>query len=282
MINIGGTEITGISIGSTSIEKAYLGSDLIWEAAGPEYIQFEDPVVNNICSKNWGDYTETVITDNGDNTVNIVVTFKSKLNTTVKKSRIISSQSNVDNSGGEYTPGTTTTGVGITMVQAAAVTTIGTKFKNNTSITSFVELPYFTGAVAYDNSHYYYNAPSDSATMFLSCTKLRKVKIPEGVTNMHNTFKRCSSLAFVDLPSTVIKTSGYIWYNTPAKCLICRAVTPPTFTQGDIYGKLNPTLGLYVPDESVDTYKATSRWSEFSSYIKPLSQFDTDYPNGFQ
>ena len=281
MINIG-SYISEVCVGNAPMGQIYLGNTLIWEKAGPEYIQFEDPVVNNICSISWGDYTETVITDNGDNTVNIVVTFKSKLNTTVKKSRIISSQMNVDNSGGEYTPGTTTTGIGITMAQAAAVTTIGTKFKNNTSITSFVELPYFTGAVAYDNSHYYYNAQNNNGTIFYNCTKMRKVKIPEGVTDMQNTFRNCKALAFIDLPSTVIKTAGYIWSNTPAKCLICRAATPPTFTQGDVYGKLNPTLGLYVPDASVDTYKATSRWSAFASYIKPLSQFDVDYPNGFQ
>lgn len=280
MINLN-NKIVDIALGTVPIAKVCIGTELVWEKAGPEYIQFEDPVVNDICSKSWGDYTETVITDNGDNTVNIVVTFKSKLNTTVKKSRIISSQMNVDNSGGEYTPGTTTTGVGITIAQAAAVTTIGTKFTKNTSITSFMELPLFTGSVTYDNNHYYYNAQNNNGAIFYNCTKLRKVKIPEGVTNMQSTFRNCSALAFIDLPSTVIKTAGYIWSNTPAKCLICRAVTPPKFTQSDAYGKLNPTLGLYVPDESVDTYKATSRWSAFASYIKPLSQFDTDYPNGF-
>lgn len=144
-----------------------------------------------------------------------------------------------------------------------------------------MELALFTGSVAYDNIHYYYNAQTNNGTIFYNCTSMRKVKIPEGVTNMRNTFRNCRALAFIDLPSTVVNTNGYIWSNTPAKCIICRAVNPPTFTQSEVYGTLNPVYGLYVPDESVNAYKQTSRWSEFANRIKPLSQFDIDYPNGF-
>ena len=47
MIKIGGTEITDIAVGSTPIEKAYIGSTLVWEKSSPvlpydaeiEYIQ---------------------------------------------------------------------------------------------------------------------------------------------------------------------------------------------------------------------------------------------------
>lgn len=113
--------------------------------------------------------------------------------------------------------------------------------------------------------------------MFQGCTQLQKVKIPEGVTIIQNLFRNCNALIFVDLPSTAQRTSAYIWSNTPAKRVICRATTPPTFTQGDAYGKLNPTRGIYVPDESVNTYKSTSRWSEFASYIHPLSEWDGTY-----
>lgn len=161
------------------------------------------------------------------------------------------------------------------------ISAIGTKFNSNTVITSFMELQYFTGSVAYDNTHYYYAGQTNNGTMFYNCTALRKVKIPEGVTVMLNTFRNCRSLQLVDLPSSVTRTGNYIWSNTPAKCVICRASTPPSFTQGDVYGALNPTLGIYVPDDSVAVYKATSRWSEFANRIKPLSQFDVDYPNGF-
>lgn len=35
MIKIGGTEITDIAIGSTPIEKAYIGSQLVWEKGSP-------------------------------------------------------------------------------------------------------------------------------------------------------------------------------------------------------------------------------------------------------
>ena len=47
----------------------------------PDYVEFEDPEVWRICCENWGDYNEIVITDNGDNTVDIVESFISKRNT---------------------------------------------------------------------------------------------------------------------------------------------------------------------------------------------------------
>ena len=54
------------------------------------------------------------------------------------------------------------------------------------------------------------------------------------------------------------------------------AVTPPTLggklTGGDGYVK-----EIYVPDESVDAYKAATNWSAYSSVIKPLSEFTGDW-----
>ena len=245
-----------------------------------EYIPFEDVNVWTICCNKWGDYKETVITDNGDDTVDITVTVKSMLNASVNRSKVISTRTAVDNTGGTYTAGTTKEPIGISIKQAAAVTSIGSTFTSNTSIVSFMELPYFIGSVPYDDIHFYYNGQNNSSTFFYNCTSIKKVKIPEGVTKMQNTFRGCSSLQFVDLPSTVTTTTGYIWNGTPAKCVICRALTPPTFTQSSVYGNINATFGIYVPDESVDIYKSTSRWSESAAYIKPLSQFETDYPNG--
>lgn len=53
--------------------------------------------------------------------------------------------------------------------------------------------------------------------------------------------------------------------------IICRAIVPPT---------LNTSLGyngipkaIYVPDISVNAYKAADVWKNYSQYIKPLSEY---------
>lgn len=48
MIKIGGTEITDIAVGSTPIEKAYIGSQLVWEKSSPALPY--DAQVEWICS----------------------------------------------------------------------------------------------------------------------------------------------------------------------------------------------------------------------------------------
>ena len=61
-----------------------------------------------------------------------------------------------------------------------------------------------------------------------------------------------------------------------AKCL---ATTPPTGCNAWSF-KNGGTYPIYVPDESLTTYKTASGWSSYSSRLFPLSQFAIDFPNG--
>ena len=89
-----------------------------------DYIPFKDKDLFKICCYNWGDYNQISVTDNGDNTVNITTTLKSKLNTTVVSSKIIKSLTNVNNTNATYTAGTKYEPVGITPTQCQAVSTV--------------------------------------------------------------------------------------------------------------------------------------------------------------
>lgn len=91
-------------------------------ASAPEYISINNLTVWTIACENFGDFNEIVITDNGDNTVNIATTYKSMLGSVVKKEKIVSSQMGVDNTGGTYTPGTTLEPIGLTQRQSDAIT----------------------------------------------------------------------------------------------------------------------------------------------------------------
>ena len=88
--------------------------------------------------------------------------------------------------------------------EAAAVTSIGTKFQNNpyTDYTSFDELKYFTGLTAIENS------------AFKSCSNLTSVNIPVGVKSIGGeAFYGCSSLVTVNIPKGVETIGSSVFYN---------------------------------------------------------------------
>lgn len=87
------------------------------------YLIFKDIDIWTVCCCNWGDYEEVVITDNGDNTVNIATTPVHMVNTTSTRGTT-TTEYNVDNTGGTYTAGTTKVPVGIKRSQCLAVTGI--------------------------------------------------------------------------------------------------------------------------------------------------------------
>ena len=83
-------------------------------------------------------------------------------------------------------------GTGITPEQAAAVTSIGTVFRENTSITSFEELPKFKQAQAIP------------AYAFCECNALQKIDLSQVTSLDWYAFLGCSSLSGVlDLSNTV-------------------------------------------------------------------------------
>lgn len=57
--------------------------------------------------------------------------------------------------------------------------------------------------------------------------------------------------------------------------MVVEATTPPSIALGssEFYGQ-----GIYVPNDAVDTYKATSPWSYWSSQIFPISQYSGNLP----
>ena len=59
--------------------------------------------------------------------------------------------------------------------------------------------------------------------------------------------------------------------------IICNAVTPPTI-QRDITSGSDNVTAIYVPDESVTSYKTAAYWSAKASKIKGLSEYPGEVP----
>ena len=82
-----------------------------------------------------------------------------------------------------------------------------------------------------------------------------------------------SSVKFVRLPSTLTEMQGYAFYKcTQLETIIVEAITPPTI-QSTEFSQTNSTFIIYVPDESVEAYKAATNWTALASRIKPLSEY---------
>ena len=92
-----------------------------------------------------------------------------------------------------------------------------------------------------------------------------------GVTSIGGAaFADCSSLASVEIPATVNLISGMAFYMCSSlTSLTVLAITPPALVQQAFEGTSNDLI-IYVPAESVDTYKAASEWSSYASKIQAI------------
>lgn len=113
------------------------------------------------------------------------------------------------------------------------------------------------------------------ANVFTACTMTRVEDLGQ-ITNIAETgynkgiFPKM--LEFLRLPATLVDISNYAFQiNTNLQTIICEAVNPPTAASGIFNGSNCP---IYVPDASVDAYKAANNWSGYASRIKGISEYN--------
>lgn len=175
-------------------------------------------------------------------------------------------------------------GIGLTKEDAAAVTNIGTLFRDNAEITSFDELNEFTGVTAIKNAF-------DSCTSLTSIglknvqstnrgtangcffeTAISKAIMPNIVTLGDWTFRNSAMVeAFLGKNCTYIGTWAFV--GTPMTTLVCAATTVPTLNKTNA---IPTSCVIYVPDASVDAYKSATNWSSFANNIKGINSLATD------
>lgn len=148
---------------------------------------------------------------------------------------------------------------------------MGTTFYQNTSVRKIVDLHHLTSVITIPHQAFAY------------MTALETCVIWEGVTQLQYrwNFAYDSSLRVLVWPSTLQKITMETARNcTSLAVVICKAVTPPgyntnytgMFARGTVSG-----FRIYVPDESVDSYKATVGWSTYASYIVGKSSLPSEY-----
>ena len=171
----------------------------------------------------------------------------------------------------------------LSYAEAATVTSLGTVFRNKSSITSFDELQYFINLTSIGNGAFYH------------CTGLTSIEIPNSVTSIGNyAFYYCTGLTSIEIPNFVTTIGYYAFYHcTGLTSITVWAENPPTLEPfwndggwGDegkewvvdfavyFYG-VNKSIPVYVPCGSMSAYQNADGWSEFTNIQEVCSQNQT-------
>lgn len=113
---------------------------------------------------------------------------------------------------------------------------------------------------------------------FEACTSLTEITIPKSVTSIGScAFYKCVNLASVIIPEGVTNIGERAFRTcTNLTYIIVMSTTPPT--GGDsMFANTNNTI-IYVPDESVSTYKNAEFWIDYADRIQAISSISVPVP----
>lgn len=103
---------------------------------------------------------------------------------------------------------------------------------------------------------------------------LRKLILNSTLTTIGDqTFFLCYALSKkIIFPATLTTISGGTNFSgVYVRLYIFLSTTPPTLANINAFTGINPICKIYVPDASVEAYKAATNWSFYANYIYPLS-----------
>ena len=103
---------------------------------------------------------------------------------------------------------------------------------------------------------------------FYNCSSLLDINIPESQTFISDmTFEGCTSLTSIVIPGLVTSIGNNAFYGcTSLTAVYVDSTVPPTL--GSNVFLEAPITSIFVPAESIDTYKTAPYWSDYASIIK--------------
>ena len=232
-----------------------LGENAFNDVGGLIYVPYES-VDTYKEAEGWSDYSD-MITSHHDDNPNAVITYrayKQLLETTEQYNNGIHTNAFFDENGNQLNmvSHTFSNGIGTIIFDGTIVEVGSNAFRGCSNLTS----------VTLGNS---VTTIGDNA--FNNCSSLASIDIPNSVTEIgEHAFDNCDGLTSVEIPSSVT----HIGNNPFADCdnlisITLESTVPPTFNSSLYY--YAPVTLIYVPCESVETYKNDDNWSQYSSMI---------------
>lgn len=104
--------------------------------------------------------------------------------------------------------------------------------------------------------------------LFNGCSSLAELVIPDGVTSIgNNALQGCSSLTTLDIPASVTSLGFWCVKGTNLSSIHCRGTVPPTTGYGVLEGIDTAACTLYVPEGTVDKYRADAYWGTIVNIV---------------
>ena len=107
--------------------------------------------------------------------------------------------------------------------------------------------------------------------MFAQCWSLKIVDLPNNLTSIRAyAFFNCDKLIEISIPGSVISIGDYAFANSGLRKVTSHIDIPCTITSS-VFNNINSNAILYVPEESLNAYKAADNWKNFSQ-ILPIGE----------
>ena len=107
---------------------------------------------------------------------------------------------------------------------------------------------------------------------FINCDNIRSFKADNALTTIgKDAFRNCSALTSVSLGAGVSNIGKQAFMNcSKLSSVTCRATTPPTLGNSDVFSLNAKERKFYVPSASLNTYK--EQWSKYAENIEPITE----------
>ncbi len=104
---------------------------------------------------------------------------------------------------------------------------------------------------------------------FWNCTALKEVVLNDGLEEISGYAFNNTTIEKITIPETVQNIGDYVLGSgTNMHYIACAATIPPICGEYT-FSSVNKSIPLYVPEASIDAYKAADQWKDFTD-IRPL------------
>jgi hypothetical protein len=115
------------------------------------------------------------------------------------------------------------------------------------------------------------------AGAFYSCPNFVQITFPQSLERIEPyAFESCDSLTTIYIGQNIreILYGAFIRCSKLSKVIIEAVV--PAYLETTCFGSNAPNRLIYVPDESVDAYKAATNWAAYADAIRPMSELPNE------